>query len=155
MINFHILFIKSGLNFESFAILVSGHKQIIVTSDSFFNISMRKSIAFLFSSFFFNLSLLLPAFQWVIFHHSYYVFPADVWADIIPVFWLQLASLAEWYADYTKWLLFPCSNYKLKCFWASSWWTLFNLWKVVSMLKDNTSVDSFGFSKRRKIFTGT
>lgn len=98
------------------------------------------------------LSILLPFFQSVIVYYSYIMLFIIVIADIIPIFWLQLASMAEWYADYTKRLFFPCSVYKFQFF---SWWSLFNVWKMVSLFKDNTSVDRFRVSQWWKIFTGS
>lgn len=71
-------------------------------------------------------------------------------ADSISILWLQLASVADWCAENIAWF-FGASS---KCFWSASWWYIFVLWKMVSVLKDNTPTHNFWFPKWCKFYTG-
>lgn len=77
------------------------------------------------------------------------------WADINTILWILLASLADWCSDYTSWFLSPCPKLWHKYLWIMSWWSLPNLWEMVFVFQDSSSVGNFWLSKRRKDLAGT
>lgn len=77
------------------------------------------------------------------------------WADINTILWILLASLAGWCSDYTAWFLSPCPKLWHKCLWIMSWWSLPNLWEMVFVFQDSSSVGNFWLSKRCKDPAGT
>ena len=76
-------------------------------------------------------------------------------ADISQVFWLLLAPLAERYANYTAGFLSSCSKFQSWCFWVTPRWSLPFMWKMVSLFKDSTPINSFWLFQWFKSYTGS